>query len=62
MGKIQLKQAIDKKLDNLPESVLQDLLALISQLESHPTISIRSFGDALDIMSEDDELLKKLAE
>lgn len=62
MGKIQIKQAIDKKLDNLPESVLLDLLAIISHLELHPTTNLKMFSLSLDIIEEDKELLKRLAQ
>lgn len=62
MGKVQLKQEIDKRLENLPESVLLDLLALISHLEHHPQTNIKSFKDTLEIIEDDKELLKKLAE
>lgn len=62
MTKVQLKREIGKRLENLPESVLLDLLALISHLENHPQTNINFFKDVMEILEEDKDLLKRLAE
>lgn len=56
-----LKLEIRKSLDNVPESVLEQVLALLKQAESHPENQLAFANNLRKILSEDKELLERLA-
>ena len=59
MSKEQLKHEINKVLDQFSDSALEQLLSFLKQLESNNLISNSS--DLTKILSEDKQLLEKLA-
>jgi hypothetical protein len=48
-------------LDNVPESVLQDILNFLKQVENQPANRLNLMRDLSDILAEDKELLERLA-
>lgn len=56
----ELKSEIQKSLDNVPESVLTDILALLKQAEGQPD-KIKLTRNLRDILAEDKNLLERLA-
>lgn len=62
MTKTEIKIEIQKVLDNVPENVLQDILELLKGLQSEPTERIKITHSLRKILSEDRELLEKLAQ
>jgi len=61
MSKEEIRLEINKVLDHLSDKTLQDILALLKNVESKQTLSMTD-RDSLDkILSEDKELLEKLA-
>jgi hypothetical protein len=61
MTKTQIQSEIKKVLDNVPESVLQDILDFLKQLQDQPVEKVRLTSDLRKILSEDKDLLEKLA-
>lgn len=61
MTKIEIKIEIQKVLDNVPENVLQDILDLLKDLQSQPDAKLGLTHSLQQILSEDRELLEKLA-
>jgi hypothetical protein len=61
MTKIQLQTEIQKVLDNVPESVLQDILDFLKELQNQPSDKIKLANNLRQILSEDKELLERLA-
>ena len=61
MTKIQLQTEIQKVLDNVPESVLQDVLDFLKELQNQPSDKIKLANNLRQILSEDKELLERLA-
>lgn len=59
--KTQIQSEIKKVLDNVPESVLQDILDFLKQLQNQPVEKVRLTNDLRKILSEDKDLLEKLA-
>lgn len=57
----EIKLEIQKSLDKVPESVLQDILNLLKLAESQSTEQITLAKNLRDILTEDMELLEKLA-
>jgi hypothetical protein len=57
----QLKSEIQKSLDNVPESVLQDVLALLKQAEGLSEDQVTVTKNLRDILNEDRTLLERLA-
>jgi hypothetical protein len=57
----EIKSEIQKSLDNVPESVLQDILDFLKQAENQPADRLNLMKDLRDILSEDKELLERLA-
>ena len=57
----EIKSEIQKSLDNVPESVLQDILDFLKQAENQPADRLNLMKDLKDILSEDKELLERLA-
>jgi predicted glycosyltransferase len=57
----EIKSEIRKSLDNVPESVLQDILDFLKQAENQPADRLSLMRDLRDILAEDKELLERLA-
>ncbi len=57
----EIKSQIQKSLDNVPESVLQDILDFLKKVENQPTERLNLMKDLRDILTEDKELLERLA-
>jgi hypothetical protein len=57
----EIKSEIQKTLDHIPESVLQDVLEYLKQIQGHAADTIKLTKNLRDILSEDKELLEKLA-
>ncbi len=61
MTKTEIKIEIQKVLDNVPENVLQDILDLLKGLQNHSGDKIEMTHALRQILTEDKELLEKLA-
>ena len=61
MTKTQLKSEIQKVLDNVPENILQDILELLRDFQNDSTNRVEITHSLRKILSEDKELLEKLA-
>ena len=61
MTKTEIKNEIQKVLDNVPEKVLQDILGLLKDLQEHPNNLVEITNSLRKILNEDKELLEKLA-
>lgn len=57
----EIKSEIQKSLDKVPESVLQDILDFLRQAENQPIGRLNLTRNLRDIILEDKELLQKLA-
>lgn len=57
----ELKSEIQKSLDNVPESILTDILALLKQAQGQPDNQVKLTRDLRDILKEDKNLLERLA-
>ena len=57
----EIKSEIQKSLGNVPESVLQDILDFLKQAENQPADRLNLMKDLRDILTEDKELLERLA-
>jgi hypothetical protein len=57
----EIKSEIQKSLDNVPDSVLQDILDFLKQAEKQSTDKLNLTRNLRDILAEDKELLEKLA-
>jgi hypothetical protein len=57
----EIKTEIQKSLDNVPESVLQDILSFLKQAEKQSTENVRLALNLRSILTEDMELLERLA-
>jgi hypothetical protein len=62
MTKTQLFSEIQKVLDNVPETILQDVLDFLKALQDQPADKIKLANNLRQILSEDRELLEKLAQ
>lgn len=62
MTKIQIKEEIQKVLDNVPEAVLSDVLDFLKKLQEQPADKIKLTNNLRQILSEDKELLERLAQ
>jgi hypothetical protein len=56
-----IKSEIQKSLDKVPESVLQDVLNFLKQIERQPIDKVNLTMNLKDILTEDKELLERLA-
>jgi len=56
-----IKSEIHKSLDKVPESVLQDVLDYLKQVENQPIEKVNLTRNLRDILTEDKELLERLA-
>ncbi|MFN5169852.1 MAG: hypothetical protein ACK5DD_09515 [Cyclobacteriaceae bacterium] len=57
----ELKSEIQKSLEKVPESVLQDILEFLRLAEDQPIERLNLSRNLRDIIAEDKELLEKLA-
>ena len=57
----EIKSEIRKSLDNVPESVLQDILDFLKKAEKQPAETLNLMKDLREILTEDKELLERLA-
>ena len=57
-----IKTEIQKVIDTIPESVLQDILDYLKQLQGKTSGQIELSANIKKILSEDKELLQKLAQ
>ncbi|MDP3929350.1 MAG: hypothetical protein Q8R57_10030 [Bacteroidota bacterium] len=62
MTKTQLKSEIIKVLDNVPDSILQDVLDFLKELQNQPEGKVKLTNNLRKILAEDKELLQKLAQ
>jgi hypothetical protein len=62
MTSIEIKTEIQKVLDQVPESVLQDVLDFLKELQTKSADQIKLANNLRKILSEDRELLEKLAQ
>jgi mRNA-degrading endonuclease RelE of RelBE toxin-antitoxin system len=62
MTSIEIKTEIQKVLDQVPESVLQDILDFLKELQTKTVDDIKLAKNLRKIISEDRELLEKLAQ
>ncbi len=61
MSTKEIKTEIQKSLDKLPDSVLQDILDFLKQAEKQPADRLSLIKNLRDILTEDKELLERLA-
>ena len=57
----EIKSEIQKTLDNIPEDVLQDILDYLKEIQGKSTRKIKLSKNLQDILTEDKELLARLA-
>jgi hypothetical protein len=57
----EIKSEIQKSLDNVPEGVLQDILDFLKKAENQPADRLNLMRDLRGILTEDKELLERLA-
>ena len=62
MTKTQIQTEILKVLDNVPETILQDVLDFLKALQEQPADKVKLTNNLRQILSEDKELLEKLAQ
>ena len=62
MTKTEIKNEIQKVLDIVPENILQDILDFLKDLQNQPSGSLNLTNNLRQILSEDKELLRKLAQ
>jgi hypothetical protein len=62
MTKRQIQTEIQKVLDSVPETILQDVLDFLKALQDQPEYKVRMANNLRQILSEDKELLEKLAQ
>lgn len=56
-----IKSEIQKSLENVPESVLQNILSYLKQVENQPIENVHMMKNLRDILIEDKGLLERLA-
>lgn len=62
MTAIEIKSEITRKLDDLPENSLAELLDLINDLQEYPSVDITTVYQLKQIIAENRQLLEKLAQ
>ena len=62
MTKTQIQTEIQKVLESVPEAILQDVLDFLKVLQDQPVDKVRLTNNLRHILSEDKELLEKLAQ
>jgi hypothetical protein len=61
MSKEDIKSEINKILDTLPDTVLEDLLSLLRSISDSPSRTFDTIALLSKILEEDNNLLKRLA-
>jgi hypothetical protein len=61
MSTKEIKEEIQKSMDNVPDSVLQDILDFLKLAEKQPADRLSLTKNLRDILTEDKELLERLA-
>jgi hypothetical protein len=62
MSKDEIKYEINKVLDHLPDNALQELLSYLKEIEGKQTVSLLDKTTIEKILTEDKNLLQKLAQ
>ena len=62
MTVLEIKGEITRKLDELPENSLSDILDLINDLQQYPSLDITSVYQIKQIIAENRQLLTKVAQ
>ena len=62
MTKTEIKNEIQKVLDNVPENILKDILDLLKGIQDHSSDKIGMTHSLRQILEEDKDLLEKLAQ
>ena len=62
MSKDEIKYEINRVLDNFSDQALEELLTFLKQLESRNDNAFLNSSDLQKILSEDKQLLEKLAQ
>lgn len=62
MTKSEIKSEIQKTIENIPENLLKDVLDLLKVLQTQPKEKLQMTEHIIHILSEDDNLLKRLAQ
>lgn len=62
MGIKELKTEIQKALDKIPENILEDILSYLKEMQGKSRTEIDKVRHLKKILTEDRELLKKLAQ
>lgn len=62
MTVIEIKQEINKALDHVPEKLLIDILDLIKEVQAEKSTGSNLASNLKKILSEDNDLLHKLAQ
>ncbi len=62
MTRTQIQAEIQKVIDNVPESILQDVLDFLKELQAQPADKVKMANNLRKILLEDKELLEKLAQ
>jgi type III secretory pathway component EscR len=62
MSKEEIKQEIARTLDQFSEKALQDLLSFLKQFHDQPSVSLFSGDHFKKLLTEDKELLERLAQ
>lgn len=57
----EIKSEIQKSLDNVPESILQDILNFLKQVQDQSSDKLNLAKNLREILTEDKELLERLA-
>jgi len=57
----EIKSQIQKSLDNVPESVIHDILDFLRQAENQTPETLNLMKNLREILTEDKELLERLA-
>ena len=61
MSAKEIKTEIQKSLDTVPDSVLQDILDFLKQVEKQPADRLSLTKNLRNILTEDNDLLERLA-
>ena len=62
MTKTQIKTEIQKVLDSVPETILQDVLDFLKELQDQPIEKVKLTNNLRKILAQDKELLERLAQ
>jgi hypothetical protein len=62
MSTAEIKTEIQHVIDNIPEDALQDILNYLRQIQNQSAEEIKLISNLRKILSEDKELLAKLAQ